>query len=308
VTVYVSVTGANGEPVGVDPAQIHLFENGQPVQMEQISGVGEIGPLTVLLALDVSGSMNNGGKLEAAKAAAQAYVDQMRPGDQAGLLTFNQNVEYVQAVTSDHSALIQAIQSLTAKDDTAMFDALAEAIQILQEIPGRKAIIVLTDGMDNRSQATADDVIQDIGDGGLSISTIGLGDPEKPESYFGLDATALQSLAECAGGVYSFADNPGDLRKLYELYGRALQSEYRITYTSLSALRDGLSRGLSVSLDGGATSAQAQYNPGGVLPEASGNAWSVFIITLAVLVVLLFIPGVVGRIWPRKRKPRIKLK
>ena len=319
VTVYVSVTNATSEPLAVDPNQIQIFENGQEMQPQQISGSGEIGPLTTLLVIDISGSMNDGGKLTAAKVAAQAYIEQMRPGDQAGLLTFNTDVTYRQAITTDREALSQAIKGLDASSDTAMFDALDQAVKELQDVPGRKAIIVLTDGLDNRSKYTADEAIQAIGAGGLSISTIGLGDPAKLGINSGLDEATLQSLASRAGGIYGYANDPEALRGLYERYGRALQSEYRITYTSPLTLRDGLNRSLTVSL-GGTSSAQAQYNPGGVLPEVSGHAsWPVFGALLAGLGVLLFIPGLMSRAQIRagvksnkstehKRKSRIKLK
>jgi len=318
VTLYVSVTDANGESLGVNPNQIQISENGVVMKPNQVSGSGGIGRLTTLLVMDVSGSMNNTGKLSAAKAAAQAYVNQMRPGDQAGLLTFNTKVTYAQTITTDHAALSQAINSLTAKDDTAMFDALAQADQILQNYSGRKAIIVLTDGIDNQSKKTSDQVIQTIGTSGLSISTIGLGNPDNAGPYFGLDVSALQSLAEKAGGVYSYANNQADLSKLFELYGRAMQSEYRITYTSPSTLRDGLGRTLTVTLNGTAT-AKTNYNPGGVLPEVSSPAsWMIFLVLLAILVILLFVPGIFSHFPVHKSarmigaspasKSRIKLK
>jgi len=316
VTFYVSVTNAAGEPLAVDPDQIQIFEDGQRMQAGQISASGEIGPLTTLLVMDVSGSMFDEGKLTSAKAAAQAYVEQMRPGDQAGLLTFNTNVTYLQALTTDRSALVQAINSLDARGDTTMFDALDRAAQLLQAVHGRKAIIALTDGLDNRSKRNADEVIQAIGAGGLSISTIGLGDPSKLGINSGLDEGALQSLAARSGGSYGYANDPEALRGLYEQYGRALQSEYRLTYTTTSTLRDGLVRTLTASL-GGSASTQTTYNPGGVLPEVSRAAsWPVFIAILAVLVGLLFIPALAGRLRSSARarkptdipRPRIKLK
>ena len=300
ITLYVSVTDAKGEPLAVDPGQIKISENGTVMQPNQVSGSGEIGTLTTLLVMDVSGSMNNAGKLSAAKAAAQAYVAQMRPGDQAGLLTFNTKVSYVQAITTDHAALIQAIKSLTAENDTAMFDALAQANQILQDYPGRKAIIVLTDGLDNQSKKTSNQVTESIGISGLSISTIGLGNPDNAGPYFGLNESGLKSLAERAGGVYSYADNQADLSRLYELYGRTLQSEYRITYTTPSTLRDGFGRTLTVSL-GGTTSVKTRYNPGGVLPEvASPASWTIFLVLLAFLFILVLAPGVIDHALARK--------
>jgi VWFA-related protein len=305
VTVYLSVTDANGQPLAVDPNSIQIFENGQLMLTQQVSGSGEIGPLTTLLVMDVSGSMWDADKLTAAKAAAQAYVDQMRPGDQAGLLVFNTGVNYIQTVTTDHEALSRAISSLDARGDTAMYDALDQAI------------IVLTDGLDNRSRHSADEIIQEVGSGELSISTIGLGDPQKLGINAGLNESVLQSLAASAGGVYGYANDPEALRSLYEGYGLALRSEYTITYTSPSALRDGINRKLTVGLNGAVSSSEAQYNPGGVLPEVShGASWPIFLIILVVLVALLFVPGLVGRVVPgqagagflRKKKAHIKLK
>jgi Ca-activated chloride channel homolog len=319
ITLYVSVTDVNGEPLGVDAGRIRISENGVVIHPTQINGSGEIGPLTTLLVMDVSGSMNNAGKLSAAKAAAQAYVDQMRPGDQAGLLTFNTKVAYIQTITPDHAALTQSINSLKAENDTAMFDALVKANKILQDYSGRKAIIVLTDGLDNQSKKTADQVAQTIDASGLSISTIGLGNPDNAGPFFGLDESVLKSLAEQAGGVYSYANNQADLSRLYGLYGRALQSEYRLTYTTPSTLRDGLGRNLSISL-GKSASTKTKYNPGGVLPEvASPATWTIFLVILGILIILLFVPGgiehfLVGKLArPRsgavlKSSSRIKLK
>ena len=57
VTVYVAITDGNGEPVGIDPDRIRLLENKVEIPADQIEGVGEIDPVSVLLAMDISGSM-----------------------------------------------------------------------------------------------------------------------------------------------------------------------------------------------------------------------------------------------------------
>ncbi len=313
VTVYISVTNAAGEPVGVDPATIQISENGQVMQQTNVSGgkQGGIGPLTTLLVIDISGSMNVGGKLDGAKTAAKAYVDQMRPGDQAGLIAFDTHDNYVQKLTQDHTALKNAIDSLKPGSDTAMFNALISAEAALKDVSGRKAIITLTDGMDNRSTHKANDVITGISNSGLSISTIGLGDPTT-KSLSGLDETGLKSLATQAGGAYSSASDPNSLTSLFQQYGRTLQSEYAITYTSPSTLRDGVNRNLSVSLSGAAVTTQGKYNPGGVLPEVPNQSWLLFVGILVGLVVLLLIPTLIGLVGSRgggggRKKGRIKL-
>ena len=323
VTIYVSVTNAAGEPVAVDPSQIEISENGKPMSTKDAGGPGQIGPLTTLLVMDVSGSMMQGGKLIGAKKAAMAYVEQMRPGDQAGLVTFNSEVRYVQPLSSDHKKLTAAIEKLNAYDDTAMFDALAKGTQILKDVSGRKAIIVLTDGLDNISKNTPAQVIEGIGPIGLSISTIGLGDPKKTGVNSGLDEAGLRTFSEQAGGIYSYANDPATLQSLYQLYARALQSEYRLVYTSPATLRDGANRTLSVNLgraNGLTSSTQVEYNPGGVLPEvAQSVSWPIFGAMLVGLLVLLFVPLTLGTIINRPanpaaaapaaiKKPNIKLK
>lgn len=297
VTVYVSVVDEAGEPVGVDAADFVLTENGEPISAHQIQGIGEVGPLTTLLVMDVSGSMNSAGKLSAAKVAAQSYVDQMRTGDQTGLLIFNTSITYVQEVTTNQQALMQTIDGLRAKDDTAMYDALIEAIDVLENYSGRKAIILLADGLDNRSVKTPQDVIASIGPQGLSISIIGLGDPTHGRgAQSALDQVALTSLAQSAGGIYGYAEDEQALKEVYARYGRALRSEYVITYTSPSQLRDGVNRALSVSLASTLTDGQrAVYNPGGLLPEiAEPVPWLTFFAILFGLIVLMFVPTVIG--------------
>jgi VWFA-related protein len=322
VTVYISVTDAAGEPVGIDPSRLVIQENGVTIQPEQMQGnAGVVDALTTMLVMDVSGSMYTADKLDTAKDAAKAYVDQMRSGDQTGLMSFNTEVVYVQQLAPDVDSLKAAIDSLVAKNDTAMYDALVNAADLLDPVAGRKAIIVLTDGMDNVSQNDLGNVIARIGPSGLSISTVGLGNPEdKSASLAGIDEPALIELANRAGGEYAYANDAASLTSLYQRYARVMQSEYVITYTSPGELRDGINRQLTVSLsESGAAAEAAAYNPGGLVPEVGEPAsWSAFLTALVVLLAMLFVPAVVGRLIsqassaklpsPRKQKPRIKFK
>lgn len=315
VTVYVSVLNAAGEPVGVDPASIQISENGRVMQPTKLGagGPGGVGPLTTMLVMDVSGSMDKNGKIDGAKSAAKAYVNQMRSGDQAGLMTYNTRAHYIQSLTTDHDVLTRAINGIQTGGDTAMYDTLIAGEDALKDVSGRKAILAMTDGLDNSSSHNGNDVIAAVGPGGLSISTIGLGDASA-KGQTGLDEAGLKSLAQQAGGGYSFAGDSQSLSALFQTYGRALQNEYAITYISPSTLRDGVNRGLSVTLAGAAVSAQTQYNPGGVLPEVPSQSWVLFGVILLGLLLLLFVPLLVG-IGARgfgglggRRKTRIKLR
>jgi Ca-activated chloride channel family protein len=298
VTVYVSATNAAGEPVGIDPSLIQLYENGQLIELADVKGGGNVAsgesvPVTTMLVIDISGSMDKNDKLVAAKEAAKSYVNQMRSGDQAGVIAYDTQVYNVQPVTSDTAALTAAIDGLKTGSDTAMYNALVEAQKALESVSGRKAIIVLTDGLDNKSQFTADDVVAGIGESGLTISAIGFGDVGVT-GQAGLNEAGLKSLAERAGGIYGFATDSEVLKGLYQKQSRALQSEYQLTFVSPFALRDGINRGLTVSLANSAVSTEGKYNPGGILPEVASRSWGTFVVILLVLLFLLFLPMLIN--------------
>jgi VWFA-related protein len=328
VTVYVTVTDENGDPVGIDPARIRLMEDEDEIPLDQVEGVGQIDPITTLLVMDISGSMLYAGKLDAAKAAAKEFVNHLRPTDRIGLLAFHTEIFYVQPITTDRDLIFSAIDSLKGDQDTVMYDALLEATEILSETKGRKAIVAITDGIDTLSQSTPESVLEQIGPAGLSISTIGLGDPDQDlAEYSAIDIDALTYLAENAGGVYAYANEEESLSEIYQDYAIAFKSEYQLTYTSPSSLRDGVNRALSVSLVDSAPAANGEdeelivYNPGGLVPEVSEPVpLLVFGLIMAGLVVLLVIPAGINLIFKPgekkeaqakpapKKKPRITLK
>ena len=298
VTAYISVTDSHGEPVPIDASRLEIVENGQTIEPERIEGFGQVEALNAMLVFDVSGSMNEAGKLEGAKQAARAFIEMMRPVDRVGVIAFDVEVHRVAPLTSDQTVLLQAIDELGGVRDTALYDALLAAVQDLEFIPGRRAIIVLSDGMDNSSSHTLDEVVEQIGPAGLSIHTVGLGDPGQPAgSMARLDVQSLEALAERTGGQYAFASSTEELLALYQGIAQRLQSEYAVRYQSPSALRDGVVRALSVQLrEAPASQGQAQYNPGGLVPEVEETApWPIFLAILVALIALLFAPWAVQR-------------
>jgi len=319
IDVYVSVTDAAGQPVKtLLPENFGLEENGQAQALDHVSRAGEQGPVTAVLVIDKSGSMKNVGKMEAARDAATAFVQLMRPTDATGVIAFDTKVTVVQPLTSDKDALVAAIEGITPKGDTAVRDALYAAAQMLEPVSGRKAIIAVTDGMDNSSAHTLDDLLTFVGEQGVSIYTIGLGDPTQAgDEDAGIDEPSLRAIAEGSGGLHTFAPKPEDLRNLYELLSVRIQNEYRLTYTSPNALRDGTIRTITVQIttSAGPTTVNATYNPGGVIPEVESRpTWGLFLVGFLVLGFLLILPTLVGwgrRLFsgrqPRAPKPRVRL-
>ena len=314
VHVYVSVQNAKGEPIIVNTEKIQLLENGQPVPTRTYRETGEVGPLTTMLLIDNSGSMK-GEKLASAKEVAKEYINQMRAGDQIGIITFNTETVLVQDFTNEKEVLETATDSISAGSNTALYDALVYTIDIVNPLPGRKAVIVLTDGMDVESTSTPDEALARIGFGGMSIATIGFGQipegEEEADEYAGIDETTLRFIADNAGGSYGYAENKEQLSGLYNQIRRALQSEVVISYVTPLSLRDGVQRALTVKLAdkyvGVGGESQTRFNPGGLVPEVAQLAsWLLFGIILAVLIVLLVVP-VLMRV-ARNKKPVKKKK
>lgn len=300
VDVYVSVTDADGQPVkNLMPEDFSLDEDGQPVSLTHVSRAGEQGPVTAVLVIDKSGSMNHANKMKAAREAATAFVQLMRPGDTTGVIAFNTQVTTVQPLTDDKEVLIEAIKGIEAVDDTAMYDALHEASAMLEPVSGRKAIIIVTDGMNTAGQRTREETLTLVSEQGISIYTIGLGDPSQgTETYAGIDEPTLRAIAEESGGIYTFAPNPEDLSSLYELLSLRIQNEYKLTYRSPNRLRDGTNRTVAVvvAAPSGPTKVTAVYNSGGVIPEVKPRStWGLFGLIFAVLAFLLVLPGIIGK-------------
>lgn len=313
VTVYVSVTNSAGEPVSINPSQLEIRENGKVIPFQDVETAGQVGPLTTLLVMDVSGSMEKGGKIESARTVAKEYINQMRDGDQAGIILFNTMVRTTQVIKGNKADLTNAVDMITPGGDTAMYDALLKAVEQLNSVTGRKAILVYTDGLDNRSTATAETVLTAIGQGGLTISTVGFGDASQElNSQGSLDEAALKKLAERSGGRYGYAENRDELSALYSSYGASMRSEYELTYNSPSTLRNGLNRSLQVTIKGAnQAAATTTYNPGGLIPEVPiRGSWGLFIGLLLFLGVLAAVPLLVPWVQDKmtKRKPAVKIK
>ena len=292
VDVFVSVTDANGNPVrSVAPNAFHIEENGQPMAVTAGARPGEQGPVNTVLVIDHSGSMSRGDKMAGAKQAASAFVNLMRSGDKTALIQFDTQIDTLQPFTEDKSALLGAIQPITPRGNTALYDALNQAANQIETMRGRKAIIVVTDGMDNSSQVSRDGLVKTASASGVSIYTIGLGEKGVgTSSQDGIDESALQEVASASLGSYFYRPDANQLSNLYRQLSTLLQNEYKLTYVSPNALRDGLKRGIVVTTPGAA--ARANFNPGGVIPEVSpqSSSWLLFFIALLVLVALLFAP------------------
>jgi len=273
VEFYVAVKSTQNDPIeGLLEHQFEVLENGIPATLDKFSNTNHE-QVTTILVIDKSGSMTRVEKLDRAKDAATAFINDMRDNDQAGIIVFSEQVEILQGLTSDKITLIDTINSIDAEGWTACYDAVIQAISELQPVQGRKTVIVLTDGVDNKSQRTAHDTIAEAQNASIQIQTIGLGKLKTDKQIESVDAATLKRIANQTRGHFFHAPKATDLTALYLSIAKQLKHEYHIIYTSPRAIHDGVKRETTVRINYGGQRYETTtvYNPGGFLGESQSK-------------------------------------
>ena len=173
VEVYATVTDARGEPVtGLAADAFEVLEDGQPQRISAFAA-GEF-PLSVALAVDRSASMA-GTPLEAAVSAAEAFVGALRPSDRLMLVAVSSRVEVVAPLSGDRGAALEALEALRPWSTTALHDAIVESIRLIQPGTGRRALVLLSDGVDRYSDLTAAQAVDRARESDVMVYPIALG-------------------------------------------------------------------------------------------------------------------------------------
>jgi|GEM_PF-84775 len=245
VRIVAAVTDAQGKPVrGLTAADLTINEGGTPLEAT-VELASRASPVALALVLDTSGSMG-GRPLADAKAAMISLIQALGPADQAAVITFAVDVRVVQGLTGDKTALIAATNGASAAGDTAIYDALSAAETVLRPATGaRRAIVLLTDGIDNSSRLSRANVLGAIAGAALPAYVIGLGTD--------LDRPALTSIAGgVPGGRFLEAPRSADLAAIYATLSEQILTQYTLTYRSTSTGIDdaGVSAELALSRSG----------------------------------------------------------
>jgi VWFA-related protein len=214
-------------------------------------GVGEPGrnePVTTVLVLDHSGSMlapaadgDSKPKIKALHEAAARFADMMRPNSRTALLPFSDRAELPTPFDSDKSRIKKKMRELTASGETALFDAVCDALDTLEadredvhrlgKSIGKRALVVLTDGIDNKSRRRVDDVVRMAKQTKTPLYLLGLGRPGE------LDEATMQRMANESGGQYYPARNQQRLFEIFESLSIELHDD-GIDEASLRRLAD----------------------------------------------------------------------
>jgi len=244
VQLTATVTDASGHFVkGLKREQFKLKEDG--VAQRLTSFVGENIPLELVVATDVSDSMTEA--MPTLKASVKAFLNALRPADQVTLLAFNDNIFTVVRRSTDPVARLRAVDRLAPWGGTALYDALLTGLNTVGKQPGRRALVVFTDGEDQNSASTIKRVESRLETSDATIYTIGLGRSVKDKALAGI----LQHLAEMSGGRAFLIDRAAQLSQVFGDIVEELSNQYLLSYASSNEKRDGTFRKISVDVTEG---------------------------------------------------------
>ena len=240
VRLVASVVDANGKAVpGLRPQDLQVRE-GAVVPQANVTLASMVSPVALALVIDTSGSMA-GQPLADAKTAVSTMVGSLGAIDQVAILSFNASVRVVQPLTSDKTRALAAVGSMVAGGDTAIYDAAQSAADLLEaaDPKARRAVILLTDGLDTASRSSRQSAAARLGRSGFPLYAIGLGN--------GIDRGTLDALSTAApGGATYLAPGSVDLAGIYAKLSEQLLTEYSVEYRSAAT---GLAEGSTATFE-----------------------------------------------------------
>jgi Ca-activated chloride channel homolog len=242
VVVSATAVDGHGRPVrDLKPEEIRIFDEGRLQKIAHFSS-GRESKARVLLLVDASGSMNGELKTASTKMAVVQILAAVDAGDEVALAGFDSRYFGLVPFTTDRRPILGAFEDLAPFGSTALHDALDKAAQDLaSQGEGRRAVIVVTDGVDTSSQKTPEEVIArsralDVPIYAISVLSP-LDDPESP-LYAGHGPTAaatvgsalLAHYAKLSGGAAFAVSDFRGLRGASEQIVAELKHQYRLGY------------------------------------------------------------------------------
>jgi VWFA-related protein len=233
-------SGALVRDLGKD--QFEVFEDGRPQQIRYFSQESDL-PLTIGLLVDTS--FSQGRVLEQERAASYRFLDDVlrQDKDKAVVVQFDQAVVIRQGLTSSHKELQDTLTLLDLPtheqaaegSGTLLYDAVRTAsVQIMREQQGRKAFVVLTDGVDEGSTVTVADAIEAAQRANTLVYSILFSDA----AYYGgrmlgpSGAGVLKRLSKETGGGYFEVSKTRSVGDIYDAIQQELRSEYSLGFVS----------------------------------------------------------------------------
>jgi len=207
-------------PEAPNPALLGVTVNGSAVQNLETLPLGESStPVGVVLIIDTSGSMQ-GAPIESAIAAAKAFVDQKRTTDSIAIVTFADTAVVQSPFTTNAVDLNNRLDVIVAEGETAFNDGVILGLKQFEDETAQHLLpnmIVLTDGEDTASVASAEDAVLAVAASGVRVFGVALESPD-------FNPDAVQAVAVAGNGLFLTTPDPEELSSLYESIGREISN------------------------------------------------------------------------------------
>jgi len=252
VNVFATVTDASGAPARtLTRDNFALFEDGVPQTVSVFNRESEL-PLSIVMAVDASLSTKKDLKLELVSARRFAH-QVLRPQDALALYQFSEVVEELVPFTSDLKRIDAGIERVHVRSATAMYDAIYLGSEALYKRPGRKVMVIITDGGDTMSSTSYQEALRAAQ---LSEATVYSMIVVPIEASAGRELGgehALIQLSHDTGGKYYYADTLPRLERAFEQISEELRAQYLLAYYPVRRIAETDFRKIRVELKGPAT-------------------------------------------------------
>ena len=265
ITVPAQVMDRNGRYIAnLRQEDFQIYENGIAQDVSYFGSVEQ--PYTVALMLDVSGSTQT--QLQAIRGAANAFLNRLRPNDQLLIVTFDGKITMLTEAVKVSELRKKKLRLDAVNDGTLLYDAVDVVLnQRLNKIAGRKAIVLLTDGVDEGSRiATRKRNLRDAAESDVLIYTVQYNTlPQLPERLsqitnpkvkakfqarlekeYAVGSAYLRELGEKTGGRIYNADTLGDIQQAFTSITEELGRQYSLGYYPKGQVRPGETRDIKV--------------------------------------------------------------
>jgi Ca-activated chloride channel homolog len=224
-----------------------VFENGVPQQIKVFKR--EDVPVSMGLVIDNSGSMRD--KRAKVEAAALALVKDSNPQDEVFIVNFNDEAFLDKDFTNDAKDLQEGLARIDSRGGTAMRDAIRMSIDHLKEKAkkDKKVLVVVTDGNDNSSLISLENLVKSAQDSGVLIYSVGLlSEEERREAK--RCRRALEELSGVTGGESYFPKELTEVDRVAHQVARDIRNQYTLGYTPMNIALDGSFRQIKVTANG----------------------------------------------------------
>ena len=220
VEVYAAATDAAGNPAtGLRREDFTVLEDGQP-QTVTAFAEGDF-PLSVAIALDRSFSMG-ARQLPTAVSAARTFLGELRPVDQSMIVAIGSEIEVVSPLSTDRTAHQRSLDGLKPWGTTGLHDAIIESIEAIQAAKGRRALVLLSDGNDRYSKASASEALDRARRSDVMVYPIAFGSGRPP---------LFAELASLTGGRSFQPRDTAQLNTAMKTIANELRHQYLLGYT-----------------------------------------------------------------------------